>query len=97
MGIWSFKRKRNPFGKITKYKERFCCHGGQTIKGVHYDNTFSPVVSWSRVRFMLTLSEVFGWHARQTNFVLAFPEADVKTDIYMQVKVQRTQREIMIG
>ena len=85
MGIWSFKRKRNPFGQITKYKARFCSHGGQTVKGIHYEETFSPVVSWSTVRLMLTLSEVYGWHARQIDFVLAFPQADVKTDIYMQV------------
>ena len=43
--IWSFKRKRNPFGEITKYKGRLCCHGGQTIKGIHYDETFSAVVA----------------------------------------------------
>ena len=85
MAIWSFKRKRNPFGEITKYKARLCCHGGQTIKGVHYEETFSPVVAWSTVRLMLTLSEVYGWHARQIDFVLAFPQADVKTDIYMHV------------
>ena len=85
MAIWSFKRKRNPFGQITKYKARLCCHGGQTIKGVHYEDTFSPVVAWSTVRFMLTLSEVYNWHARQIDFVLAFPQADVKTDIYMNV------------
>jgi hypothetical protein len=85
MAIWSFKRKRNPFGQITKYKARLCCHGGQTIKGVHYEETFSPVVAWSTVRFMLTLSEVYNWHARQIDFVLAFPQADVRTDIYMHV------------
>lgn len=85
MAIWSFKRKRNPFGEITKYKARLCCHGGQTIKGVHYEETFSPVVAWSTVRLMLTLSEVYGWHARQIDFVLAFPQADVKADIYMHV------------
>jgi len=85
MAIWSFKRKRNPFGEITKYKARLCCHGGQTIKGVHYEETFSPVVAWSTVRLMFTLSEVYNWHARQIDFVLAFPQADVRTDIYMHV------------
>ena len=55
------------------------------MKGIHYEETFSPVVSWSTVRLMLTLSEVYGWHARQIDFVLAFPQANVKTDIYMQV------------
>ena len=83
--IWSFKRKRNPFGDIVKYKARLCCHGGQTIRGVHYDETFSPVVAWSTVRMLLTFSEVYGWHARQIDFVLAFPQAEVRTDVYMQV------------
>lgn len=83
--IWSFKRKRNPMGQITKYKARLCCHGGQTVQGVHYHETFSPVVAWSTVRLLLTLSEIYGWHARQIDFVLAFPQADVKTDVYMHI------------
>ncbi len=85
MAIWSFKRKRNPLGVITKYKARLCCHGGQTIEGIHYEETFSPVVAWSTVRLMLTLSEVHGWHARQIDFVLAFPQANAKADIYMHI------------
>ncbi len=62
-----------------------CCHSGHTIKRIHYDETFSPVVAWATVRFMLTLSEVYYWHARQSDFVLAFPQADVKTDRYMNI------------
>ena len=26
--IWSFKRKRDPSGSITKHKDRICAHGG---------------------------------------------------------------------
>ena len=85
MAVWSFKRKRNPMGDITKYKARLCCHGGQTIKGIHYDETFSPVVGWSTIRMLLTLSIIHGWHARQIDFVLAFPQAKVRTDIYMHL------------
>ena len=36
MGVWSMKRKTNPLGVIVKYKARWCAHGGQTIKGIHY-------------------------------------------------------------
>ena len=85
MAIWSFKQKRSPTGEITKYKARLCCHGRQTVKGEHYDKTFSPVVSWSTVRLMLTLSLIQGWHARQMDFILAFPQAKVRTDLYMHV------------
>jgi hypothetical protein len=60
MAVWLFKRKRNPMGEITKYKARMYCHGGQTVKEVHSEDTFSPVVAWSTVRLMLKLSTVNG-------------------------------------
>ena len=34
---------------------------------------------------MLTLALIHGWHARQMDFVLAFPQAKVRTDIYMHI------------
>ena len=85
MGVWSMKRKRNPLGEIIKYKARFCAHGGQTEKGVHYANTFAPVVTWTTIRFLLILSLVHGWHTRQIDFVLAYPQAKVSHDLYMLV------------
>ena len=60
MGVWSMKCKRNPVGEIVKYKARFCAHGGQTKEGVHYTNTFAPVVTWTTIRFLLILSLVHG-------------------------------------
>ena len=97
MAVWSFKRKRNPMGDIVKYKARLCCHGGQTIKGVHYDETFSPVVGWSTIRLMLTMSVIHGWHARQIEFVLAFPQAKMRTDIYMHLPEKFQMRQDGIG
>jgi hypothetical protein len=58
MAVWSFKRKRYPFGEITKYKARLCAHGGQTQQGVHYEDSYSIVVSWTTVRLLLTLALV---------------------------------------
>ena len=77
MGVWSMKRKRNPVGEIVKYKAHFCVHGGQTKEGVHYTNTFAPVVTWTTIRFLLILSLVHNWHTRQIDFVLAYPQAKV--------------------
>jgi hypothetical protein len=62
MAVWSFKRKA-----------RLCAHGGQTEKGVHYDASYSPVVSWTTIRLLLTLTLVLGWYTRQIDIVLAFP------------------------
>ena len=85
MGVWSMKRKRNPVGEIVKYKARFCAHGGQTQEDVHYTNTFAPVVTWTTIQFLLILSQVHGWHTRQIDFVLAYPQAKVSHDLYMLV------------
>ena len=75
MAVWSMKRKCNPLGEITKYKARLCAHGGQTIQGLHYQNTYAPVVTWTTIRFLLTLSLINNWHTRQIDFILAYPQA----------------------
>ena len=47
---------------------------------------------------LLTLSEEYGWHARQINFVLAFPHAEVRTNVYMQTpeKFQVTDGKLVL-
>ena len=82
MLVWSMKRKRNPLGQIVKYKARLCAHGGQTQQGVHYDSTFAPVVTWTTIRYLLIQSLINGWHTRQVDFVLAYPQAKVSHDVY---------------
>ncbi len=88
MAVWSFKRKRKPFSEITKYKARLCAHGGQMQKGVHYEDSYSPVVSWTTVRLLLTLALVHSWQTRQINFVLAYPQAETRTTLFMELPKQ---------
>ena len=84
--IWAMRRKRRiATGEIYKWKARINVHGGQQIKGVHYDETYSPVVGWASIRTALLLSQTNKWHTRQIDFVLAFPQADVACEMYMEV------------
>ena len=84
--VWSMKRKRRiRTQEVYKWKARLNVHGGQMIHGVHYWETFSPVVTWGSIRLILILSILFDWHTRQLDFVLAFPQADVNADIYMNI------------
>ena len=53
MGIWSFKRKRFPDGRLNKHKARLCAHGGMQTWGVNYWETYAPTVNWISVRFLL--------------------------------------------
>ena len=77
------KRKRNPLRDIVKWKARLCAGGHWYIKSIDYWATYSPVVSWSKVQLMIVFAILNNWHMESINFVLAFPQAPIKTYIYM--------------
>ena len=84
--VWSFKRKRDiATQQIIKWKARLTVHGGQQEYGIHYTDTYSPVVNWSSVRLMLILAKLNDYHTRQVDFVLAYPQADIPFDNYMKL------------
>ena len=83
MSIWSFKRKRLPSGALVKHKARLCAHGGMQQWGVNYWETYSPVVNWITVRTLLTISIIHNLPSKTIDFVLAFPQADLDIDVYM--------------
>ena len=86
MSIWSFKRKRDPYGKLIKHKSRMCAHGGIHKYGVNYWETYSPAVNWMSVRAMLTLSILREIHNKSV-FFLAYTHDDVKTEILMELPI----------
>jgi hypothetical protein len=50
--VWSMKRKRRISDrKVYKWKARLNIDGSRQIQGLHYQDTYSPVVSWSTTRF----------------------------------------------
>ena len=85
MAIWSFKRKRKPDGTIYKHKARLCAHGGMQKWGVNFWETYAPVVNWLSVRTLLILSLILNLHTRSIDFVLAFPQAKLDVDVYMEI------------
>jgi len=72
------KRKRDPSGAIIKWKARLCAHGGMQVYGDTFWDTYSPVVTWSTVRLVMILALVLGWEMRSIDFILAFPQAQVR-------------------
>ena len=82
--VWSMKRKRNPLGETIKHKSRLCAGGHRSIENVDYWNTYSPVVSWSTVRLIIVFALLNNWHMQSIDFVLAYPQAPIKTDIYLK-------------
>jgi hypothetical protein len=84
--VWAFKRKRRiATQEVYKWKARLNLHGGRQTKDVNYWETYSPVVGWATIRLFLILMLINGWTSRQVDFVLAFPQADIECEMYMEV------------
>ena len=84
--IWAMKRKRDILTQqITKWKARLNVHGGQQEHGVHYWETYAPVVNWFSIRLLLSQALANNWYTKQVDFVLAYPQADPECDMYMKL------------
>jgi hypothetical protein len=84
--IWAMKRKRDiKTQQVYKHKARLNIHGGQQQYGIHFTETYSPVVNWFSVRLVTTLALLNNWHTRQIDFVLAYPQAPLPYDNYMKL------------
>ena len=84
--VWAMRRKRDlSTNEVTKHKARLNIHGGKQQFGVNYYDTYAPVVTWFAIRLMITHAVMFGWHLRQIDFVQAYPQAPIETDMYMEL------------
>ena len=83
--MWSTKRKRG-ISKIQvyKWKAKLNIYVVQQEYGVNYFNTYSPVVTWFSIINLLTFTVINNWHSRKVDFVLAYPQAPIKYDLYME-------------
>ena len=53
--------------------------------GIDYGETYAPVTSWRSIRLILSLVASNRWHTKQLDYVLAFPQAPVERELYMEV------------
>jgi hypothetical protein len=84
--VWSMKRKRRISDRqVYKWKARINIDGSKQVRGIHYQETYSPVVSWSTTRFFLIHALRNGWYTKQIDYVMAFPQAPVERDLYMDI------------
>ena len=88
--VWTLRCKRDPAGEILKWKACLCTRGHRQVFGDTYWTTFAPVVSWTTVRCVFIMALLLGWHMRSIDFIMAYTQADVKTDIFMQLPAGTT-------
>ena len=85
LSVWAFKRKRLPDGTILKHKARLNAHGGMQRWGVDYHETYVPVVNWISVRILMAIALIHKLDTKSINFVLAFPQAELTRDVFMEL------------
>eukprot|EP00957_Ditylum_brightwellii_P149587 11390902-Ditylum_brightwellii.AAC.1 len=83
MLIWLFMRKSHTDGSFSKHKARLCCYGGQQQWDVNFYETYAPVVGWASVRSMLIIPKLYNLNTRSIDFVLAYPQAEIKSVVYL--------------
>jgi hypothetical protein len=84
--VWQLRRKRvAKTGEISKWKARVCIDGSKEKQGIHYEETYAPVVSWGATRFFLTLATINNRTTRQLDFVMTFTQADIERDLYTEL------------
>ena len=84
-GTWAFRKKRYPDGRVNKHKSRFCVRGDLMEKGVHYTDSYSPVVGWPTIRACLTMAASLNLHSRQVDFQNAFCQAAQKEPLFIEL------------
>ncbi|KAL7475408.1 hypothetical protein ACHAW6_001324 [Cyclotella cf. meneghiniana] len=84
--VWAMRRKRNLVtNEIKSHKARLNLHGGKQVYGVNYYDTYAPVVTWFAIRLMIILAIVTKRVLRQIDFVMAYTQAPIETDLYMEI------------
>lgn len=82
---WVYTIKRDQNGNIARYKARLVAQGYKQIKGETYDETFSPVVNFSVIRFFFSLFvSCLCWSHLQCDIKNAYLYAPITENIFMK-------------
>lgn len=81
---WVFKTKTNQSGNIVRYKARLVIKGYAQKRGADYDETYSPVVRYTTVRYLFALAAKYELQIDQMDAVSAFLQGEIDKEIYMQ-------------
>lgn len=82
---WVFDQKLGPQGELLRYKARLVAQGFSQVKGLHYQETFAPVVSKEALRVLIALGAKRDWEMEQVDISCAFLHGFLDEDIYCEI------------
>ena len=83
--------------EVEKYKCRFVAQGFRQIPGIHYQEPSSPTPEQSSIRMALALIATQNWEGRQLDVEMAYLEAGVEEEIYIELPDGYRQSRNQVG
>jgi hypothetical protein len=71
--------------EVKSHNARLNLHSGKQVYGMNYFETYTPVVTWFVIRLIIIFGIIFCWDLQQVDFVMAYPQAPIEMDIYMEL------------
>jgi hypothetical protein len=71
--------------KVKSHKARLNLHDRKQVYRMNYFEKYAPVVTWFAIRLMIIFGIIFCWALRKVDFVMAYPQAPIEIDIYMEL------------
>ena len=80
---WVFKIKLKKDHSIDKFRARLVVKGYAQVKGIDYNELFSPVIRHTSLRTLLSLAAAESWSIDQMDVRVAFFNGELDEDIYI--------------
>ena len=81
---WVFKRKVDANGVVERYKARLVAQGCTQRYGLDYEETFSPVVRFESIRYVVALGAQHKLQLQQMDVSTAFLHGELTEEVYMK-------------
>ena len=81
---WVYVTKRDEAGTIIRYKARWVARGFNQIKGVDYNEVFSPTARSTTIRILLSIVVNRNMFASQYDVETAYLNGIVKEEVYLE-------------
>jgi hypothetical protein len=82
---WVFDLKLGPNGEVLRHKARLVAQGFSQVEGVHYTETFAPVIAKESLRTLIAVAAKKDWEIEQADISCAFLHGELEEEIYCEI------------